>query len=100
MNYEMVELIDLQGPYAGQLRKYASYAVEHAVSHGFARYPDKDVDVVAGALPEDFPARDALEALGIVRLEDVPRSVEELKKLPKIGKGRAEKILAAAQELE
>ena len=93
---DIVEVIDIHGPYAGMERPYKRHAAEAAVANGFARWPDdeEETEVTAG-LPADFPGRSELIAAGKDTLEAVPTVAADLTDIPGIGKKTAQKILQA-----
>ncbi len=99
MPEQRIMLVDIHGPFAGQERPYRNKQVaENAIATGYARLPgDVPPEVAGTSLPENFPVRDELLAAGIETLEDVPRSVSELKALPGVGKVAAARILAALE---
>ena len=51
-----------------------------------------------GGLPNDFPAREALEAAGITAIEDVPRSAKQLRQIDGIGWDEATAIASALKQ--
>lgn len=91
---DIVEVIDIHGPFAGRSRPYKRHAAEAAVANGFARWPDDEPDEPAG-LPEDFPGRSELMASGKDTLDKVPTVMADLTDIPGIGKKTAGKILQA-----
>lgn len=100
MSEPTMRLVDIHGAFAGQERDYAVTAGEVALATGFARRPgDPDPNVARveerAALPEDFPGREALVAVGIEALDAVPRTRRGLTALPGVGRVIAMRILEA-----
>ena len=105
-----IDLIDLVGPYAGEVRPYSRTAGENAIASGWARVPtDGELGLPDAAelelqeaeelkaessitpLPDDFPARPELIAAGLKTVEAV-KAYEDLLSVKGIGSRTVDRI--------
>lgn len=105
-----IYLRDKVGPYRGEVRPYLRHAGENAIASGFAEWPEEDApaeaptstpdpEVDAGALPGDFPGRDALVEADLTTIAAV-HDAGDLTEVEGIGPATARKVALYLERLE